>query len=202
MPNSEANLVCRLQLADLPAIQAHLLALDGTDRLQRFSSPASDETIVAYVRRLDFTQDALFGVWREIDCRLVLAGLTHLAIDPANRMAELGVSVATDQRRRGIAGRMLQRAILHARNVGVEEVAMYFLPYNTELIELAKTLSMKLSAGEGQGTAKLRPATADFVSFAGEMVESWSELAGRSLRDWSGGTLAASETLKRLGSPP
>ncbi|QNM94755.1 GNAT family N-acetyltransferase [Chitinimonas koreensis] len=163
-----------LSRADLPAMRAHLLRLDAADRVQRFAQPAEDAVIERYLERLDFGRDAFYGVHATVDGERRLIGLTQLAVEPGGRIAEIGVSVDADRRRQGVAGRMLARAVLHARNLGVAEVVMYFLPYNTELIELARALGMKLGVGDGQGIARLAPAAPDAASFACEMVENWA----------------------------
>ncbi len=195
MSTTAMMLVRQLNQADAPAMLAHLLRLDETDRVQRFARPASDDSIRDYVRRLDFERDAHYGVWQGREGLPSLIGLTHLALDGQGKTAEIGVSVDADQRRQGLAGRMLGRAILHARNLGVVEVVMYFLPYNTELMELARNQGMRLSVGEGQGIARLLPHPASPVSLASEIMETWADAAGQGLRDWSEGTLATSSVV-------
>ncbi|MGH8709509.1 MAG: GNAT family N-acetyltransferase, partial [Burkholderiales bacterium] len=66
----------------------HLRALGTEDRRLRFGLPLSDAAIDAYVARIDFGRDAVFGVF---DDALQLAGAAHLA--RADAHAELGVSV-------------------------------------------------------------------------------------------------------------
>lgn len=188
-------LLQQLSRAHLPAMHAHLLRLDDIDRVQRFAQPASDAVIEGYLTRLDFNRDAHYGMWTTSDCTSKLVGLTHLAIDSQGCFAEIGVSVDRDYRRQGLASRMLERAILHARNAGVDEVVMYFLPYNTELIELARRLGMRISVGNGEGIARLLPGLPSLVSLANELLATWGEVAAASLNDWSGGTVSASRSV-------
>jgi RimJ/RimL family protein N-acetyltransferase len=143
--------VLTLRPADRAAILDHLLALDAGDRFQRFNQQACDEVIARYVAELDFRRDAHFGI--RVDDRLV--GCTHLAIRAEAGYAEVGVSVAAEYRRQGLAGRMLTHAVLHARNRHLREVVMYFLPHNVGLVELAKRLGMALNVGQGGGIARL-----------------------------------------------
>ncbi|MGH8721901.1 MAG: GNAT family N-acetyltransferase, partial [Burkholderiales bacterium] len=75
----------------------HLRALGTEDRRLRFGLPLSDAAIDAYVARIDFGRDAVFGVF---DDALQLAGAAHLA--RADAHAELGVSVLPAHRGRGI----------------------------------------------------------------------------------------------------
>ncbi|GAB3247527.1 GNAT family N-acetyltransferase [Chitinimonas naiadis] len=195
--NPDLLLVSQLHEVDAGAMLAHLLRLNEVDRTQRFAQAVSDRVIEDYVARLDYARDSHYGVWAASDEGRALIGLTHLAVDPQRRVAEIGVSVEEGYRRRGIAGRMLKRAILHARNDGVAEVVMYFLPYNTELIELARTQGMRLSVGNGEGIARLAAHGPSAGSLTAEWLETLGELTTRSLQHLAEGSSEAGERLKR-----
>lgn len=188
----------QLKPSHLPALQAHLLRLSDGDRVQRFAQPAADEVVQAYLRSLDFERDAHYGMWDQAGLTPQLLAHTHLAIDARQLRAEIGISVDAGQRRRGIASTMLRRALLHARNLGLDEVVMYFLPYNTELIELARHLGMRLSLGQGEGMARFNPPRPNMGSLGAELMANWSEAAGSGLLSWAGQTAEASGTLCQL----
>lgn len=190
-------LLSQLTEADRAAMLDHLLRLDTDDRTQRFSYRASDEVVQAYIARLDFVRDAHFGIWAPADAGGGLVALTHLAFDAGQQPAEVGVSVDAAWRRNGLATRLLRRAILHARNRGVTDVVMYFLPYNTELSELARHLGMSLSLGEGSGIARLQGTPPDFASVGEELFESWAALTSKQFANWSAGAVDTSQTLRR-----
>jgi RimJ/RimL family protein N-acetyltransferase len=192
-----ALLLTQLHRTDLPAMRSHLLRLDEADRTQRFAQRVSDEVIEGYLSRLSFERDAHYGMVLPTADRTQLVALAHLAFDTQGKQAEVGVSVDADWRRQGLATRLLHRAMLHARNSGVPEVVMYFLPYNTELTELARSLGMKLSVGEGQGIARLRVAAPGVASLTEEMLADWSQLTGKSLATWAEGTEETSTLLHR-----
>jgi hypothetical protein len=61
-----------------PSLLTHFLALDQESRRLRFGGGgfSSDESIRAYVKQIDFTRDAVFGV---LDADLCLIGVAHLA---------------------------------------------------------------------------------------------------------------------------
>jgi GNAT superfamily N-acetyltransferase len=82
------------------AYEQHLLALGPQDRRLRFGTPPADSVVRAYVARIDFERDALFGVFSD---DLTLVGAAHLARGEDH--AELGVSVLPEHRGRGIAAR-------------------------------------------------------------------------------------------------
>ena len=193
------HVVSPLGLADLPAMQAHLKRLDEIDRVQRFAQPASDLVIDRYLEHLNFLRDVFYGAHADTDdSSRPLIGLCHLALSANGRWAEIGVSVDADFRRQGIARQLLERATLHAINFGVEEVVMYFLPYNTGLIELARRHGMSISVGNGDGIARLAALSPNPVSVAAEWAATLGELTERSVRHWSEGACEASSAVKRL----
>jgi len=79
--------------AERPALYEHFLSLARPDRRLRFGAPLSDFSVREYVTRIDFEQDALFGVF---DDELRLLGVAHVA--RADTYAELGVSVLDGHR--------------------------------------------------------------------------------------------------------
>lgn len=196
---SSIPLLNQLRAEDRPAILAHLLRLDTEDRTQRFGQPVADEIVQRYVERLDFARDAHFGIfYRDDDGELSLIGHTHLGIDARGVCGEIGVSVERPYQRRGLATRMLTRAIVHARNVRVREVVMYFLPYNTGLMELARSLGMSLSLGSGEGMARLANLSASPASVASEWLDLGNEVGERTLGELAQAAGSASEQMRRL----
>jgi hypothetical protein len=77
-----------LSKLDRASLVRHFLALDGADRRLRFGVPLNDSAVRAYVARIDFERDTVFGVH---DDALRLIGAAHLARSDGH--AELGVSV-------------------------------------------------------------------------------------------------------------
>lgn len=199
MFTTHLHTVSPLGLADLPAMQAHLKRLDDIDRVQRFAQPASDAVIDRYLEHLNFLRDVFYGAYAEgNDPQRALIGLCHLALSNNARWAEIGVSVDRACRRQGIARLLLERATLHAINLGVEEVVMYFLPYNTGLIELARRHGMSVTVGAGEGIARLAALSPSPVSVAAEWAATMGELTERSVRHMSEGACEASAAVKRL----
>jgi GNAT superfamily N-acetyltransferase len=101
-------------------IAAHLRALSPADRYLRFGYAASDELIERYVANLNFARDDIFGIYNR---RLELIAMAHLAFaveSDFSSCAEFGVSVLAHARGRGYGARLFDRAVMHARNEGVE----------------------------------------------------------------------------------
>jgi RimJ/RimL family protein N-acetyltransferase len=152
-------------------IAAHLLALDAGDRYLRFGYPASDEQIRRYVDGLDFDRDEIFGIFNR---KLELIAMAHLAFmveTGAPAGAEFGVSVLAKARGRGYGGRLFDRAVMHARNEGVELMFIHALSENTAMIKIARNAGATLERAGGETDAYLRLPPATLDSRVTELVE-------------------------------
>lgn len=144
-------------------IAAHLLALDEHDRYLRFGYPANDEQIRRYVEGLDFERDEIFGIYNR---KLELIAMAHLAFlhqPDGSVAAEFGVSVLKKARGRGYGSRLFDRAVMHARNEGVELMFIHALSENTAMIRIARNAGARIERAGGETEAYLRlpPATLD-----------------------------------------
>ncbi len=144
-------------------IAVHLLSLTPDDRYLRFGYVATDEHIQNYVKRLDFVNDDIFGVYNR---RLELIAMAHLAYsrDPQSaNCAEFGVSVLAKARGRGYGRRLFERAVLHARNEGVELLFIHALSENVAMLKIARSAGATLErfGTETEAHLRLPPATLD-----------------------------------------
>lgn len=126
----------------------HLKRLGPGDRILRFELPASDAYIDRYVDRVHFVQDAVFGAF---DDTLRLRGAAHVAI--ADRTADLGLSVESGWRGRGIGTRLLDRAIAHARLHGAERMFSMCLASNDWMVRHVTRLGFAVHRDGGVATA-------------------------------------------------
>jgi RimJ/RimL family protein N-acetyltransferase len=152
-------------------IRTHLMALDEHDRYLRFGYAANDEQIGRYVDSLDFDRDEIFGIFNR---RLELIAVAHLAFsqDPAQlSCAEFGVSVLTKARGRGYGARLFERAVMHARNEGVDMLFIHALSENTAMIKIARNAGATLDRAGGETDAYLRLPPATLDSRMSELVE-------------------------------
>jgi GNAT superfamily N-acetyltransferase len=155
---------------DRRSILMHFLGLGDRDRMLRFGSMLSDELITKYVQKLDFSRDAVFGVY---DDRLMLVGIGHLAFAPRDsrgssadvtvkeRIAEFGVSVLEGARGLGIGSKLFRRAAIHCRNEDVDTLYMQCLVSNQTMIHIAQKAGMEIhrELGETDAYLKLTPAS-------------------------------------------
>jgi GNAT superfamily N-acetyltransferase len=157
-------LVRELSRLDRDSLVPHFLALEGEDRRLRFGAPLHDVSVHAYVARIDFARDAVFGVH---DDALNVIGAAHLARGDGN--AELGVSVLVPHRGRGIGAALLARAHLRARNWGARMLFMHCLAENGAMMHLARKQAMRIVMEAGEADASLALAPADAGTHFGEV---------------------------------
>lgn len=152
-------------------IARHLKALDAHDRYYRFGFAANDAQIDHYVNGLDFDRDEIFGIYNR---NLVLIALAHLAYASdtgANPSAEFGVSVLVQARGRHYGSRLFERAVMHARNVGVGKLYVHVLSENAAMLRIASHAGATFvrDGAETEGYLVLPPATLN--SHLTELVE-------------------------------
>jgi RimJ/RimL family protein N-acetyltransferase len=153
-------------------ITAHLLSLDEQDRYLRFGYSANDEQIRRYVDGLDFEHDIVFGIFNR---RLELLAMAYLAFLPQQQDepagAEFGVSVMKKARGRGYGSLLFARAVVHARNEGVELMFIHALSEHTAMIRIARNAGARLEREGSETEAYLRLPPATFDTRMAEMVE-------------------------------
>ncbi len=144
-------------------IAQHLMALDAQDRYLRFGYAASDEQIRKYTDSLNFERDEIYGIYNR---KLELIAMAHLAFsnDPkCNNCAEFGVSVLPAARGKGYGGGLFDRAVMHARNEGVDLMFIHALSENTAMLKIARNAgaTVERDGSESEAFLKLPPATLD-----------------------------------------
>jgi GNAT superfamily N-acetyltransferase len=152
-------------------IAAHLLALDPQDRYLRFGYAANDEQIRRYVSGLNFERDEIFGVYNR---KLELIAMAHLAFSTnpdLKSCAEFGVSVLKQARGRGYGSRLFDRAVIHARNEGVDMMFIHALSENTAMLNIARKAGATIERDGSESEAYLLLAAADMDSRVTEMVD-------------------------------
>ena len=153
-------LVKELSERDRRRVLRHLLALDSNDRLLRFGSMIPDAQIAAYVGKLDFSRDIVFGVVNNV---FQLVGMGHLAFASADgrksttkqQIAEFGVSVSASARGQGVGTRLFQRAAIHCRNSDVDTLYMQCLTSNQTMMHIATKAGMRIKREYGEADAHL-----------------------------------------------
>ncbi|MEX1166280.1 MAG: GNAT family N-acetyltransferase [Hydrogenophaga sp.] len=156
----------------VPEMKAHLLALSPQDRYLRFGYAATDEHILKYVGQLNFDRDELLGIFNR---KLELIAMAHLAfsVDPNfTSCAEFGVSVAQSARARGYGSMLFERATMHARNEGVNQLFIHALSENTAMLKIARKAGARIERDGSETEAHLVLPPASFDS---RVVEIFNE---------------------------
>ena len=160
----QAVLVKSLAERDRRRVLRHFMALDRDDRLLRFGSVLPDPQLDAYVAKLDFTKDIVFGVYNRM---FQLVGVGHLAFTSRDahpdsihytdkeKVAEFGVSVSASARGRGVGTRLFERAAIHCRNSDVDTLYMQCLSSNRTMMHIAKKAGMEIRREYGEADAHL-----------------------------------------------
>jgi GNAT superfamily N-acetyltransferase len=160
----QAVLVKALAKRDRRRVLRHFLALDRDDRLLRFGTVLPDAQIEAYVAKLDFARDIVFGVYNNM---FRLVGVGHLAFTSRDahpgsvhatdkeKVAEFGVSVSKSARGQGVGTRLFERAAIHCRNSDVDTLYMQCLSSNRTMMHIAKKAGMEIRREYGEADAHL-----------------------------------------------
>jgi len=150
-------------------IARHLLRLAQDDRRLRFGRHMRDDMIREYADGINFERDRAFGVQ---DADLNLIGFAHLALDPAAKVAELGVSVDPAARGKGYGFALLERVVLHASNHGYRVLFMYCLAENGIMMHLARKAGLTVVVEAGEADARL---TLDRITAGGVLREAMAD---------------------------
>ncbi len=141
----------RLSPWDRAAVAAHYARLSDRDRRMRFCGNVSQTFAAAYCARLNWARAAVLGAYdRDRLCGVAeLVGLPD--VWPAE--AELAISVAAGDRRRGVGRALLGHALAVARNRYIGSVRLYCLPENRAMQGLAHGFDATIivSGGEARG---------------------------------------------------
>jgi RimJ/RimL family protein N-acetyltransferase len=179
-------IVKELSRFEQPALASHFLALVSEDRRLRFGGSLNDHAIEDYVSNIDFTSDAVFGVFDD-EPRLI--GVAHLARGDGH--AELGISVLPGHRDLGIGAALLRRAHVHARNWGEQKLFMHCLTENSAMMHLAKKQEMDIESTGGESDAWLQLPPADTSSYMNSMFEQRVALFDHALKSQLAGVRRA-----------
>ena len=116
-------------------------------------------------------RDEIFGIYNR---RLQLIAMAHLALstDPELKScAEFGVSVLAQARGRGYGARLFDRAVMHARNDGVDMMFIHALSENTAMLNIARKSGATIERAGSESEAYLKLPPADLDSRMTEMLE-------------------------------
>jgi RimJ/RimL family protein N-acetyltransferase len=127
-------IIRELCASERDAVVTFMLDLCERDRTRRFCRPMSDDSIRAYVTAIDWEEAAILGAF---DGNARMVGLVELC-----DTGEIAVAVAMDHRERGVARKLMLRALLKARVLGKERVMLTCLTENIPMRRLARSVGL------------------------------------------------------------
>jgi GNAT superfamily N-acetyltransferase len=148
--------------------RAHLLRLAPEDRRLRFCRAVSDHFIHRYCDQLDQSQTRLFGCF--IDG--TLRGVAELVRIPESKpvSSEIALSVERAFQQQGIGGKLLEKALLLARNRFIDTVHLISLRENESVQHLARKFDAKIGAYGLATEGRIRLPSPSYVSLMEEIT--------------------------------
>lgn len=163
-------LIRKLHVHERPLFADHLKRLSDNDRQYRFAhAHVTDEVIDRYVASIG-PDHLVVGCF--VDDRLV-AGV-HVAFD--HGLAEVGVSVDSEHRVKGIGAELFRRAIHWARNRRADKLYTLCQADNRAMVALARKLGMQVHRESGTAEAFLALDPPDLLSVSDELSVGMSTL--------------------------
>lgn len=130
--------VRRLLHSDVPAYADLLVGLGKQDRIERFMSPLGDRELNGYSMRLFMSSATVFGAFDSEQ----MVGAIDVGADGSG-VADLGLVVAENFRRRGHGRRLMESAIDYCTQSGVEDLYFDCFCTNEAMIALADLFQFK-----------------------------------------------------------
>jgi len=188
-------LVFRKLLAHETAVlKDHLLRLDDDARRLRFGHIVTPAVILAYVDAIQWDQTWIVGAFEGN----VLRGVAELrdcgTPDNADsrKTGELSVTVEPAHQNHGIGTRLLEEALLIARNRGFTSLFLLCLPENVKMQHVARKFADRLTFQDGDVEVRIVAPQPDplsvFAEFFGDAIALWETAMGRVSAQVSGKT--------------
>lgn len=158
--------VYALNATHIDQLKAHFDALSDSDAYLRFGNTLNADARHAYVDRINFERDSVFGAYAD---DLTLLGVAHLAC--LSGAAELGISVLPGFRSHGIGTALFNRAAMRARNLQIVELFMNCLAHNGAIMHIARKAGMRIMIDDDTADAYLELPPGNPLTIGQDMAE-------------------------------
>ena len=143
--------------------------------VEAFAARWNDQGEPFFVKNLENVQgderDDIFGVYNRKLELIAMAHLAHSVDGSFDACGEFGVSVSKSARGRGFGGKLFERAVMHARNEGVQLMFIHALTENTAMLKIARKAGATVEKEGPESKAYLRLPPATFDTRMTEMIE-------------------------------
>ena len=144
-----ADLILRvLTPDDTEMLFEHYRDLDAASKGCRFGIQVSDTALRHFLSQLDLNRDIHFAVVQG-DCILALAQVSQYTGRHDHRL-ELGISVATNARRKGYASLLWNCATDHAIACNMREIYVLHSPRNTAMATFCRSKGLRIENDLGE----------------------------------------------------
>lgn len=167
-----SSIVRKLTHLELAKYCSHLQRLGPDDRYLRFGYAIDDNTIRKYVDGQYRTKQTVLGVFDK-DQNVIAA--IELVFDTSkytqtNDIAEIGLSVESTHRGKGLGGELFKQAITIARNRRVTKLISHCLTQNRWMMKIAIKYGMTVVRERSEAIGTLALAPGDIISAMDEML--------------------------------
>ncbi|WP_193371274.1 GNAT family N-acetyltransferase [Pelagibius marinus] len=173
------------------ALKEHLLRLDEEDRRLRFGHFVTPEVILAYVDAIDWSETWIVGAFEGE----VLRGVVELRDTGApsdqrggRKTGEISVTVEPAHQNHGVGTRLLEEALLIARNRGFQDIYLLCLPENARMQHVARKYAEQVRFEDGDVEIHIASPQPDplsvFAEIFGDGIALW-ETAFDRMTSWS-----------------
>lgn len=162
----------KLWFTETEKFRDHLLRLDKESRRMRFGMAVGDNFIGKYSEQTGRFQSVIYGFFVGREMRA--AAELRMIGQSWHGEAEAAFSVEREYQDSGVGTELLGRAIVAARNRGVDRLYMNCLAENRRMQRVAKKYEAELYFDHGEVVGQLKPAYPTPVSLWSEAVDNSS----------------------------
>jgi RimJ/RimL family protein N-acetyltransferase len=166
------NTIRKLSPLELYRYSDHLLRLNSDDRYLRFGSQVDDSAIIRHVNSKSKDKKIILAAFD--DNLNVIAACEVAFLLNKNSIfadtAEIGLSVESSHRNKGLGTDLFERALIVARNRRVKVFTSYCLTRNGFMMRIAKAHGMKIITEYGSSEASLELELYDATTVFAEML--------------------------------
>ncbi|MCA9459850.1 MAG: GNAT family N-acetyltransferase [Nanoarchaeota archaeon] len=161
------NIPQELSEKEFPKYLEHLLELNKKDRILRFGYAISSNQIEKYTSSLNKKNDIIYGI-KEGEKVIAAAHLAKINYQD-KKIIELGISVNSEYRNRGLGSALFESATYKSRNQGFQLLETQCLKDNTWMMKKAREKNMTLTRDGAESFGELKLEKPDFMSITTEI---------------------------------